>query len=227
MSLISTQPSNNSAGQSRFKFSIPTVQPTIKQQGINSNERSDGRNAQEFRKVCVLFNFDLFYYKKLVFRTGIVSQASGSSYIEIGKTKIVCSVYGPRPIKKDLGVGNFVGLSLDNIAQKRGHVDFSEKATVTCDFKFATFSNIKNLISIEQKESEMSSLISETLELSIIRENYPKSTIDINILVLEDDGSCLTSSITCASIALAHAGIMSFDLVPSCTIVCSYKKLKI
>jgi hypothetical protein len=54
-----------------------------------------------------------------VLKTGLVTQASGSAYIEVGKTKIACAVYGPRQLKK---------------------AAFSRNGTLNCEFKFSTFS---------------------------------------------------------------------------------------
>lgn len=56
--------------------------------------------------------------RPIFLRTGVVTQAVGSAYIEVGKTKILCSVYGPR--------------------QSR-NVQFSEQGRLWCDFKFAPF----------------------------------------------------------------------------------------
>lgn len=61
-------------------------------------------------------------------------------------------------------------------------------------------------------------LIVQALEVSLMLEKLPKSVIDIYIIVLESDGGILNSCITCASLALADAGIEMFDLVPSVSI---------
>ncbi len=53
----------------------------------------------------------------------------------------------------------------------------------------------------------------------MLLDKYPKSTIDIYILVIESDGGCLPAAITAASMALCNAGIESYDLVPSCSVV--------
>jgi len=50
---------------------------------------------------------------------------------------------------------------------------------------------------------------------------YPKSSIDIYITVIENDGTtaCLAAAITCASIALTDAGIQMYDLVAAASAV--------
>jgi exosome complex component MTR3 len=161
-----------------------------------------------------------------VLKTGIVSQANGSAFIEIGGTKVVASVYGPRPLYR---VGGADGAQQINFGQSGGSQgattssggnfdkEFSDEAIITCDWKYSSFAD-----SIEEygdeNEREMGMAVAQALELAVIRKAYPKSSIDINILILQDDGACLSSAITCAGLALVHAGIQLYDLVPACTI---------
>jgi exosome complex component MTR3 len=46
---------------------------------------------------------------------------------------------------------------------------------------------------------------------------YPKSVIEIFLLILEVDGDISSMAITCSSVALADAGIEMYDLVASCS----------
>ena len=39
-------------------------------------------------------------HRSVYFRTGVISQARGSAYVEQGDTKIMCGVYGPREIPR-------------------------------------------------------------------------------------------------------------------------------
>lgn len=55
--------------------------------------------------------------------------------------------------------------------------------------------------------------INEALCPAVKIESYPKSVIQITIVVLENDGSCLGHAITCASLALMNAGIEMTDIV--------------
>ena len=63
--------------------------------------------------------------------------------------------------------------------------------------------------------------MSEALAPSIRLDLLPKSNIDVYISVLENDGtaSCLAAAITCASVAVADAGIEMLDLVAACSAV--------
>jgi exosome complex component MTR3 len=59
----------------------------------------------------------------------------------------------------------------------------------------------------------------KALESSVILNKFPKSVIDVYLLVLESDGSVLSSAINVASLALADAGIDMYDLVSSSKVV--------
>ncbi|CAG8497794.1 7299_t:CDS:2 [Diversispora eburnea] len=129
----------------------------------------------------------------------IRSISNGSAFIELNKTKIVCGVYGPRQTKIPA---------------------FSGKGNLNCEIKFAPFSCPKRRPPYrDSQEKELSQLIYEALTPSIRLDLLPKSTIDIYITILENDGtaSCLAAAITCASVAVADAGIEMLDLVPACS----------
>ena len=51
-----------------------------------SDQRQDGRLIDEHRPIFM--------------RTGVISQARGSAYVEQGQTKVMCGVYGPREIPR-------------------------------------------------------------------------------------------------------------------------------
>lgn len=50
---------------------------------------------------------------------------------------------------------------------------------------------------------QQTQVLSQTLSAAVRLDQYPKSLIDLSILVLEDDGSAFAAAVTCASIALA------------------------
>ncbi|ESO83192.1 hypothetical protein LOTGIDRAFT_236786 [Lottia gigantea] len=132
--------------------------------------------------------------RPLFLRPGLISQAKGSAYIEQNHTKVICAVYGPREvIRKE---------------------DFSMKGQITCEFKFATFScKKKRGHQQDSEEKDYSVQLLEALEPAVQLDKFPKSQVNLYLTVLQNDGSALAASITCASLALAHAGIEMFDLV--------------
>lgn len=132
-------------------------------------------------------------------KTGVVKRASGSAYIEFKNTKVLCSVFGPRPMAASQS--------------------FSSTGTIYCQFKFATFSKKDERKGYVQdnEDREYSGIVEESLSNSVILEKYPKSRFDCYVLVIEDDGSALSAAITASSLAMADAGIEMYDLVAACS----------
>lgn len=66
-------------------------------------------------------------------------------------------------------------------------------------------------------------LIQQSLTPAVRLELLPKSTIDIFLVVIENDGieGCVASGSIAASTALAHAGIEMLGLVVACSAVSS------
>jgi exosome complex component RRP41 len=67
-----------------------------------------------------------------------------------------------------------------------------------------------------RRELELSKVIRESLEPSIMSEYFPRSSIDIFIEVLQADAGTRCAGITSASLALADAGIPLRELVAAC-----------
>lgn len=75
------------------------------------------------------------------------------------------------------------------------------------------------------KDAEDRSLavsIHQAIVSSIRLELFPKSTIDVFITIIENDGieGCIASGSVAASTALADAGIEMLGLVAACSAVC-------
>eukprot|EP01132_Coremiostelium_polycephalum_P008245 gene8245-10133_t len=157
------------------------------QQLANSYKRKN-RSDEQFRQIFM--------------KTGIVTQASGSSYIEIENTKVICSVHGPRATPK---------------------TQLFETAQLNCEIKYTTFSSLVEKFDYlpSSKEKDLNLIISQSIKGSLRLEKYPKTVIDIYILVLNDDGDVLVASITAASMALADAGVEMYDMVASSSAVCT------
>ncbi len=62
---------------------------------------------------------------------------------------------------------------------------------------------------------EISKIISEALEYVVFTENYPRTSIDVYIEVLQANAGTRCAGLTAASVALADAGIPMRDLVPA------------
>lgn len=84
----------------------------------------------------------------IVLKTGVVTQAKGSAYIEIGDTKVICSVFDPREIPNRIG--------------------YCAVGELYCEFKFASFSTQKRkLFQQDAEEKEYSLLLQRALQPAI------------------------------------------------------------
>lgn len=129
---------------------------------------------------------------------GILDKADGSAYVEHGKNKILAALYGPREAHPK-------------------HIALADRAVVRCRYHMAPFSTEERKSPApSRRELELSKVIRESLEPSIMSEYYPRTTIDIFIEVLQADAGTRCVGITAASLALADAGIPMRELVAAC-----------
>mmetsp|Transcript_6958 Transcript_6958/g.8436 ORF Transcript_6958/g.8436 Transcript_6958/m.8436 type:complete len:261 (+) Transcript_6958:64-846(+) len=138
---------------------------------------------------------------------GPVSQASGSAYIEFGETKVIASVFGPRA--KTFG---------------RADSTTSVHGSLECQVYYSPFArgadtDESSSHDINRSEEQW---LAESLEQSIAAtiqfNRFPKSTLDIVVCVLEDNGGVLAAVTTCTSLALVDSGIELFDVVTASTV---------
>jgi len=131
----------------------------------------------------------------------VVSQSNGSCLLESGSTKVICAVYGPRARRPSPG-------------QKQ---EFTGSGVLEVDASYAPFSSLEDQDPdvLAKKSERLCLALQTTLEASVQLYRFPKSALDIYLMVLEDDGSVIANSITCASLALACAGVEMYDLVSS------------
>ncbi|GFU38230.1 exosome complex component RRP43 [Nephila pilipes] len=153
---------------------------------VNNDVRNDGRALDELKSISL--------------QVGIVPSVTGSAYLECGKTKIICSVNGPRDVLNKS--------------------ESSVKGQLFCEFKYAMFSSTERLSYMPtDEEIGISRTIQDALEPVILLHNFPKSRLDIAILVLENDGGAVTAALTCAGAALSNAGVEMYDLPIGCSLV--------
>lgn len=97
--------------------------------------------------------------------------------------------------------------------QKKAH----DSGILSCEFKFSPFSSAgkRREYPRDAKERDFSLILQDALRPAVRLELYPKSSIDISVQVLDCDGvfASVAAAITCASAALANAGIEMKDLV--------------
>src|SRR5881397_2614440 len=129
---------------------------------------------------------------------GVLKKADGSAYLEWGNNKVLAAVYGPRE------------------AHPR-HLQDPAKALVQCRYNMAPFSVTERKRPGPDRSSvEISKVISEAFASVVFVEQFPRTSVDIFIEVLQADAGTRCAGLTAASVALADAGIPMRDLVTSC-----------
>ncbi len=129
---------------------------------------------------------------------GVLNRADGSAYIEWGGNKILAAVYGPREAFPK-------------------HTQNPSRAIVNARYNMAAFSvDERKRPGPDRRAVEISKVISEALEASIFVEQFPRTSIDVYIEVLQADAGTRIAGLTAASVALADAGIPMKDLVVGC-----------
>jgi exosome complex component RRP41 len=128
---------------------------------------------------------------------GALHRADGSAYVEWGANKVMAAVYGPREVHPR-------------------HLQQNNKAIVQCRYNMAAFSvDERKRPGLDRRSQEISKVIAEAFESVVFAEEYPRTSIDIYIEVLQANAGTRCAGLVAASIALADAGIPMVDLLPS------------
>eukprot|EP01134_Creolimax_fragrantissima_P000361 CFRG0361T1 len=130
-------------------------------------------------------------------RNGAVSLANGSAYGEMGDTKVLCVVHGPREL----------------------YGAYTEDAVLNCEFRFDSVSNSTLRSNGESpEEKEYSIKLANALAICVQLEAYPKSVIDVVVTVLDDNGGAYGLALTTAAVALASAGLQMYDMAAAVSV---------
>lgn len=137
--------------------------------------------------------------RKILAKAGVLKRADGSGYFEFGNTKAIAGVYGPRPIPKFL--------------------EEEERSVLNVIYYMAPFSTKERAAPGPSRRSrEISLVIKRALESIIFLEEFPRTTIDVYVEIIQADASTRCAAINAAAIALADAGIPMRDLVSSVSV---------
>ncbi|XP_024858638.1 exosome complex component MTR3 isoform X2 [Kryptolebias marmoratus] len=92
-------------------------------------------------------------------------------------------------------------------------------AWLTTDMRLAPFScPVRGSWIQGTQDKDLSLMLYESLQPAVCLQKYPRSQIEVSVMVLENSGSVLAHAVTCASLALADAGIEMYDLVLGCSL---------
>src|SRR3970040_9658 len=116
---------------------------------------------------------------------GILKKADGSAYIEWGNNRVLAAVYGPRE------------------AHPRHRQD-PAKGLLQCRYNMAPFSvTDRKRPGPDRRSVEISKVISEAFERVVFTEQFPRTSVDIFIEVLQADAGP-----GCAGLAAAPGGLV-------------------
>jgi exosome complex component RRP41 len=136
--------------------------------------------------------------REIKITAGVVKNADGSAFIEFGMNKIVVAVYGPREVHPK-------------------HMALPDRCVLRCRYHMSPFStDTRKNPAPSRREVEISKVMREALEPTLMLEDYPRAAIDVYVEVLQADGGSRCAGITAASVALADAGISMRDIVSAC-----------
>ncbi|KAL1115429.1 hypothetical protein AAG570_007459 [Ranatra chinensis] len=164
---------------------------------IQEKTRMDGRKLAAHRPVYM--------------SCGITEDCRGSSYVEMGSTKVMCGVVGP--------------LEIPNISSYR------EEGVIKCEVNYAALGETwsenqgdqpqtgKGGSSSGSRQDKLLALrLQKALDAVVCRHEFPNFQISVTVLVLESDGLCFPAAVCAASLAVADARLPMFDLVSSVSV---------
>lgn len=135
--------------------------------------------------------------RPLKITAGPLHQADGSAFVEWGANKVMAAVYGPREVHPR-------------------HLQENNKAIVQCRYNMAAFSvDERKRPGLDRRSQEISKVLAEAFESVIFTEEFPRTSIDVYIEVLQANAGTRCAGMVAASVALADAGIPMADLIPS------------
>eukprot|EP00474_Spongospora_subterranea_P010355 CRZ10813.1 hypothetical protein [Spongospora subterranea] len=127
----------------------------------------------------------------------MLDQYDGSAKIEHGCTSVIATVFGPveAPIRSEI----------------------YDQARITVSIK--KVSPIKpGLIS---SISEWEHIVRQSLEAVVLRSLHPRTQIEVNLIVVGDDGSLVSACVHAACLALIDAGVPLTSMLSSVTLAIS------
>ncbi|KAJ5574274.1 uncharacterized protein N7459_008701 [Penicillium hispanicum] len=130
--------------------------------------------------------------------------SSGSSYLSMGNTAIMCSVHGPAEGRRGDAGGAGGGAG----------------AVVAVDVNIAGFASVdrkRRAGGSDRQSSRVATVLQSAFQSHLHTYLYPHSTISIHVSVLSADGSLLAAAINACTLALVDAGIPMPGLLCGCT----------
>jgi len=126
----------------------------------------------------------------------------GSSYFDMGRSKIACYVFAPKPTTGK------------NISFERGCLECSVSFAAHLKRDESCVFDAENFVDgIDVLSNRLSSAVVDALKPAVRLESYPKCTINVSIVVIESSYQDLAACINATSLAICDAAVEMKDLV--------------
>lgn len=135
--------------------------------------------------------------RKLKIEAGVLDNAKGSALVAMGKTTAIAAVYGPRTLHPR-------------------HLQISDRALLNTVYYMVPFSTTDRVRPGPSRRSkEICKVTRQALEPAVFLKEFPQTTIDVYINILQANAGTRTAGINAGSVALADAGVPMRGLVAS------------
>ncbi len=154
---------------------------------MSYKKRHDGRRPDEMRSMQA--------------KVGVIKNADGSAFFQIGNTSAYAAVYGPR---------NLFPRFLQN----------PDKGILRCNYNMMPFSGSGERVRPWQnRRAKEISLVTEKALLPLLDlGEYPNSVVDVFIELPQTEAGSRCAGICAAAMALADAGLVMKDLVSAVSV---------
>lgn len=163
----------------------------------NEGLRIDGRRSKELK------NFESSITTTSNYSNFSRNTSRNTSYLQMGQNKVMVNIDGPKE------------------PANKSKID-STKATLSININISKFSKVNrdtNKSNLPDRQTlEWEYEITQLFSKIIILETYPKSTISINVTVLQQDGGVLSAIINCITIGLINNSVQIYDIVTAVSI---------
>jgi exosome complex component RRP41 len=154
---------------------------------MSYKKRFDGRKLTETRP--------------MIAKIGVVKNAVGSAMFQIGKTRAIAAVYGPRELHPK-------------------HLQNPSSGRLRCHYNMMAFSGSGDRVrpGPSRRSKEISYVTEQALSPVLDLSSFPKTVVDVYIELVQTDAGTRCAGICAASMALADAGIRMKDLVTAISV---------